>query len=199
MDTLLHDLRYAVRNLRTSPGFTSVAVLTLALGIAANTAIFSFVNSLLLRWLPVRAPDRLATVLLGTGSGPAPFSYTTFDQIRLRRDVFDGALAYNCCGEGTLTLNADNQTVDRMWVSGDFFSTLGVRAVVGRLLTPDDDTVAGGVHGPSPSSATPYGSVFSVDPSASSERPSRSNASRLPSLASHRRRFSAWRSATPLM
>ena len=91
----LQDLRLAVRALRATPIVTAVAVLSLALGIGANTAIFSLVNSLILRSLPVADPQRLV-ILSGRNSGARPaFSYATFDQIRQHGQGFDGALAYS--------------------------------------------------------------------------------------------------------
>ncbi len=136
--------------MRKSPGFAAVAILTLALGVGANTAIFSLVDGLLLRSLPVTDPQQLANVSVGldTANGPSTFSYATFDQIRKHREVSDGALAYNCCSKAGLSITGQNEIVDRMWVSGDFFSTLGVRAFIGRTITPEDDVPGGGSYGP---------------------------------------------------
>jgi putative ABC transport system permease protein len=146
----VQDLRLAARALRTSPIMAAVAVASLALGIGANTAIFSLVSSLLLRSLPVQAPERLAMVTTNRSSTSArqQFSYATFEQIRSRRDIVDSALAYtDCCGTAILDVNGDAQSADRQFVSGDFFSTLGVRAFRGRMLTPADD-VPGAPDGP---------------------------------------------------
>ena len=146
----MQDLRLAIRALRAAPIVTAVAILSLALGIGANTAIFTLVDSLLLRTLPVRDPQQLALV---TGGGIGPnnrfaFSYATLDAIRQHGQAFDGTLAYNCCGKTTLTIGGDNQIVDRMWVSGDFFRTLGISALLGRTITPEDDVPGGGPNGP---------------------------------------------------
>jgi putative ABC transport system permease protein len=143
------DCRLAVRALFTNRLVSVVAIVSLALGFGANTAIFSLVNGLLLRTLPVADPQRLA--ILSTSPAPSvrtPYSYATFDQIRQHAQSFDGALAYNCCGTSTLTIGQENQTVDRQWVSGDFFVTLGVRALLGRPITVADDVVGGGPDGP---------------------------------------------------
>src|SRR2546430_16817251 len=117
----MSDLRLALRTLRASPIVTAAAVLSLALGIGANTAIFSLVNGLLLRPLPVARPDLLVGV--STGSEPVErsnFSYATFDQIRRHADAFAGALAFsNCCGDSTVTIGAERWTVNRFFVSGD--------------------------------------------------------------------------------
>src|SRR5437870_1165488 len=136
----MQDLRLALRTLRATPIVTSVAVLSLALGIGANTAIFSLVNSLLLRSLPVADPQRLVSVSTGRAADFEPsFSYATFDQIRQHGQAFDGALAYShCCGKATLTIGGDAQPVDRVFVSGDFFGTLAVTGAAGRLLPPAD-------------------------------------------------------------
>jgi len=145
----MQDLRLALRTLRATPIVTSVAVLSLALGIGANTAIFSLVNSLLLRSLPVADPQRLVSVSTGRAADFEPsFSYATFDQIRQHGQAFDGALAYSCCDRDTLTVGGEKQPVDQFFVSGDFFGTLGMTAAAGRLLTPTDDVSGGGPNGP---------------------------------------------------
>jgi len=143
----MQDLRLAVRALYASPVVTVVVTLSLALGIGANTAIFSLVNSLLLRSLPVADPGRLA--LVSTSSPDRQqFSYATFEQIRGHREIFDSALTYtDCCGIAILNLNGGDQPADRQFVSGDFFTTLGVSAFRGRMLTPADDTL-GAPDGP---------------------------------------------------
>jgi putative ABC transport system permease protein len=145
----VQDLRLAVRALRATPVLTGVAVLSLALGIGANTAIFSLVDSLLLRTLPVADPQRLVRLLTTRDmDGRNGFSYAALDQIRKHRDAFDGAIAYsNCCGIATLTFDGVTGAVQRGFVSGDFFEVLGVSPVVGRLFTPADDVDGGGPNG----------------------------------------------------
>jgi putative ABC transport system permease protein len=145
----MQDLRLALRALRATPVVTAVAVLSLALGIGANTAIFSLVNGLVLRRLPVPDPGRLVLVSAGEGDFGRDFSYATFEQIRRHRQVFDGALAYdNCCATATMGIGGERQSVDYFFVSGDFFPTLGIRAAAGRLLEPRDDVPGGGPAGP---------------------------------------------------
>ena len=145
----MQDLRLAFRALRGTPVVTAVAVLSLALGIGANTAIFSLVNSLLLRSLPVADPQRLVEVSTGRAAGFRPsYTYATFDQIRQHGQAFDGALAYSCCDRATLTIGDETRTVESVWVSGDFFTTLGVPALLGRTFTPADDVPGGGPDGP---------------------------------------------------
>ena len=146
----MQDLRLAVRALVSTPVVTAVAMLSLALGIGANTAIFSLVNSLILRTLPVAEPQRLV-ILSGRRNGDArpAFSYATFDQIRRHGQGFDRALAFSdCCEQATLRFGGEARPVDGFFVSGDFFGTLGVSALVGRVLTPVDDVPGGGPSGP---------------------------------------------------
>jgi putative ABC transport system permease protein len=147
---MIQDLRLAVRALAATPVVTAVAVLSLALGIGANTAIFSLVDGLILRTLPVANPQRLAILSGRRNSGARPnFSYATFDQIRRYGHAFDGALAFsNSGGNGLLAIAGEPVSVDRLFVSGDFFDTLGLSPVVGRLLKPGDDVAGGGPDGP---------------------------------------------------
>ncbi len=146
------DLRLAIRTLRSTPVVTVVAVLSLALGIGANTAIFTILDSLLLRALPVQRPDRLGLLMAdmpGPG-GPTPWSNPVWEQIRDRRhDLFQTAFAFS---NRTIRFNLSSggQTVlaDGVWVSGDYFSALGVPPLLGRVLTPEDDRRGGGPNGP---------------------------------------------------
>ena len=133
VEQLGQDLRHSLRQIARNRGFTAIAVVTLALGIGANTALFSIFNSLILRPLPVRDPGSLA--LLADGS----FSYPIWDEIRRREtELFDGAFAWST---QRIDLSATGQTepVDGAYVSGRFFDVLGVTAIRGRMLTPADD------------------------------------------------------------
>jgi predicted permease len=136
----LADVRFALRSLRRTPGFSTVAVLTLALGIGANTAIFSATNAVLLRPLPVPDGDRLAYVTSGTADMFSFQSYTT-----LREDVkaFTGmaALEYGAARRDFSAAGGavETEAVRAQAVTGNFFDVLGVRAVVGRTLNSDDD------------------------------------------------------------
>jgi putative ABC transport system permease protein len=141
------DVRYALRTLRKTPAFTTVAILTLALGIGANTAIFSVVDSLLLRTLPVVEPRQLVTVTEGTTTGPAPWSYPIWEQIRDRAQLFDGAVAF-WSARFDLAQGGEVQPADGLFVSGEYFSTLGVPALLGRTFTAGDDRIGGGPDGP---------------------------------------------------
>jgi len=152
LESVWQDVRYAVRMLSKSPGFSLVAVLTLALGIGANTAIFSIVNGLLLRPLPVPEPDRLVTissdyaVRFGFTAG-AGWNYPMWDRLRQRAEAFDGALAFTA-DKFNLAQGGERQLVDGLFASGEFFTTIGVPALLGRTFAPADDVRGGGPDGP---------------------------------------------------
>ncbi|HXW54598.1 MAG TPA: ABC transporter permease [Candidatus Cybelea sp.] len=161
MQTVLQDLRFGLRLLAKSPGFTTVAVLTLALGIGANTAIFSLVDAVMLRSLPVRNPSQLV-MLEWTGhrnfingeyssfgdcgesgiSRPSGCSFPLpiFRTIRAETNAFSGVLA--CAGPAELELSGHGpaSVISGEIVSGDYFSTLGVNAFIGRTLSAEDDS-----------------------------------------------------------
>src|SRR5271156_5265816 len=142
------DLRYAVRQLRKSPGFTAVAVITLALGIGANTAVFSVMNAVLLRSLPVRDPQRLYYVQIGnhqdeppsatnTGNGNTSFSEPVFEALRQRKDVFADLIAYAPLSIAKVAVRYGDspEEAEGEEVSGNFFSGLTAQIVLGRGLT----------------------------------------------------------------
>jgi predicted permease len=136
LDSLRQDLRDAVRGLRKSPGFALVTITTLALGIGANTALFSIFNSLIMRPLPVRDPGRLA--LLTDGS----WSYPVWQEISARAsDLFDGAFAWSR-ESFDVAQGGRAVPVDGAYVSGRFFDVLGVPAFRGRMITAADDSAA---------------------------------------------------------
>ena len=146
----MDDLRLALRQLRASPVVSAVAVLSLALGIGANTAIFSLVNSLLLRPLPVVEPERLvlvSSVGASADGGVASFTYGVWEQIRQRATAFDGASAWWPERLNLAQADGESEPADVTWVSGDYFRTLGVPAVLGRTIVPDDDVQGGGRGG----------------------------------------------------
>jgi predicted permease len=147
---LFQDLRLAIRSLRATPVVTFVAVLSLGLGIGANTAIFSLVDRLVLRSLPVREPAKLALVATTAQLSYTPnYSYAVFEAVAAHTELFDGVLAVgNCCGQSTLAIGDSHEFVDRLFVSGNYFATLGVNALLGRVLTPADDELGGGPDGP---------------------------------------------------
>jgi predicted permease len=146
------DVRLAFRALRLTPIVTMVAVVSLTLGIGANTAIFSLVNSLSLRVLPVTDPQQLALVTATprqTGSaGPLlPFwTYAIWTEIQKRSNAFDGVLAWSSL-RFNLAQGGEMQPVDGLFVSGDFFRTLGVTPLLGRTFSIGDDARGGGPDG----------------------------------------------------
>ncbi len=148
VDGLTQDIRYALRALRRSPGFTAVAILSLALGIGANTAIFSLIDAVMLRALPVSHPEDLLQVTMGTQQF---FTNPVWEQVRDRQDVFSGIFAY---GRWAFNLAKSGEThnVTGQYVSGEYFGTIGVRAALGRTLTASDDR-----HGCAATAVLSYG------------------------------------------
>ncbi|HKG48701.1 MAG TPA: ABC transporter permease [Pyrinomonadaceae bacterium] len=140
MASLIKDLRFAARTLLKRPGFTAIAVLTLALGIGANTAIFSVINATLMRMPPVSDPERLVFVF--NGPAGSVFSCPDYAALRDQNNVFDGLVAW---GGITASLNSNDQTdlVAGAIVTGNFFDVLGVRAQRGRVITAEDDKTPG--------------------------------------------------------
>jgi predicted permease len=152
VETCWQDLQYSVRMLRKSPGFAAVAVLTLALGIGANTAIFSLTDQILLRELPVPHPGELV-ILRSPGpnhgrtwgdvdQGAQSFSYPMYKDLRERANVFSGLLA---CRRITVNVSGhgETQAAHADLVSGNFFETLEMQPALGRLITPSDETAPG--------------------------------------------------------
>ncbi len=144
MNALLKDIVYGLRQLRKRPGFSAVAVITLALGIGANTAIFSVVNAVLLRPLPFKDPDRLVRVWhtppAKSFPGMPTFSVSAANYVDWQREnhVFERMAIYNYHGL-TLTGVAQPQEVDACAVSSGFFETLGVPPLLGRVFSPEED------------------------------------------------------------
>src|SRR5580658_2346864 len=150
LETLAQDTRYALRTLHANPGFAATAVLSLALGIGANTAIFSILNAVMLRSLPVEDPQRLVQLGSPDSSGTSPlsvgFTNPIWEQVRDHRQAFSGTLAFS----GTrfdLAEGGESHLAEGLWVSGDYFSVLGVPAMRGRVFTADDDLHGGGHAG----------------------------------------------------
>ncbi len=149
IETIGRDLRYALRSLRKSPGFTTVALLTLALGVGANTAVFSLINGLLLRPLPVPHAEQLAVLRYVEGAadpGEYFFCAPFFRGLENRHEVFSDLFAYN--GD-TLQVKGQsgNETVRGMLVSGQFFEAMETAPLLGRYLTPQDDRPGGSPAG----------------------------------------------------
>jgi predicted permease len=143
MTTLLGDLRYALRILRRSPLFTTVAILSLALGIGANTAIFTLMDQIVLRKLPIKNPDNLVMLFQrgahnGSNMGTRMHSYPIYQDYQQKAEPLAEVL---CRREVSASLSADNQTerVDAEMVSGNFFSMLGVKPALGRVFSSEED------------------------------------------------------------
>ena len=145
LETLIQDLRYSLRMLAKRPGFTLIAVLSLGLGIGANTAIFSLVNTVMLRPLPVERPEQIVSLQNeGLLRVSTTFSYPNYKDYRDRSgEVFAGLIGYRFA-----PLSASyNGVNEKMWgyiVTGNYFEVLGVKAALGRVITPDDDRLPGG-------------------------------------------------------
>src|SRR5215475_945083 len=153
METLLKDIRYGFRSLRKRPGFAAVAIITLALGIGANTAIFTLVNAVMLKSLPVTRPEELVLFTKGDiGEGTTAgdpivgewqlYSNFAYQYQREHNSSFQDILALRS-GQSRLSVSfpgdAAAQRAQGQLVSGNYFSVLGVSAMLGRVLTPDDD------------------------------------------------------------
>jgi macrolide transport system ATP-binding/permease protein len=141
VDTLLKDMRYALRGLSRSPGFFAVAILSLALGVGVNTAMFSLVDALLLRPLPVTSPATLVDVFTSgdTGEDYATSSYADFTDVAAQNTVFSDMTAYSPM-MAPLALGDRSRVALGQIVTGNHFTLLGIQPQVGRLLAPSDDT-----------------------------------------------------------
>lgn len=154
LEHLAQDLRYALRVLRKSPTFTAIAVLTLALGFGANTAIFQLLDAVRLRSLPVPNPGELAQIEIrggnagfGVSRSNDALTYPLWEQIRSRQEGFSGVFAWSASDEVPVGQGAQTKRVRGLLVSGDTFTTLGVQPFRGRLLTAEDDRPGCGFPG----------------------------------------------------
>src|SRR5215471_13704526 len=146
MNGLLQDLRYALRQLRKSPGFTAVAVITLALGIGANTGIFTLVNAVLLKAVPIPNPEQLYLVNENDWQpSNARFAYPTFNEWRAAMPRGAELAATSAPGTFYASFGSGQpEMVTGQLVTGNYFQTLQTRSAAGRLLGEDDDgTIAG--------------------------------------------------------
>jgi predicted permease len=145
LDSLVRDFRYGVRTLAKNPAFTLIAIATLALGVGANTAMFSLLDQVVLRLLPVRDPEQVVIVRetgnhYGNSYGPNTISWPMFEDLRDNNQVFSGMF---CRFPATVTISGGDQAaqISAELVSGSYFSTLGVGAALGRTIAPDDDAL----------------------------------------------------------
>ena len=142
LESLLTDIRYAVRWLRKSPGFTLVAVASLAIGIGFNTALFAIIDAVLFKPLPVAAPDRLVDVFTSDSTGKLEFStssYPDYLDLKTQNDVFDGLVGYSPM-MAALNLEGRSRLAMGEIVTGNYFQVFGVGAALGRTILPSDDT-----------------------------------------------------------
>jgi predicted permease len=153
LEHLGQDLRYALRQMGRSPGFTAVVALSLALGIGANTAIFSLIDAIMLKTLPVRNPERL--VLLNHVGEPdsqmmavqsdngseneAPFSYPSFEEFRARHQAFSSLFGFVSLGKANINIDGQANLAEGELITGDYFSGLGVAPILGRAITDEDE------------------------------------------------------------
>src|SRR5215472_8244622 len=161
IEQLFEDVRFGARVLRKNPGFSAVAVVTLALGIGANAAIFTVINAVMLRALPVKHPEELVTVgnparvhSWGTGTPRTDvFSYPLYRELRENNQVFSSLLASSNLGSLRIAFDGGPETVSGRLVTENYFETLGVDALLGRTFTADD----GGKPGSDPVLVISYG------------------------------------------
>ncbi len=153
LQTALQDLRFALRTLRKSPGFTATAILTLALGIGANTAIFQLLDAVRLRSLPVADPASLVKIQInnelqgiGRRASETAISTALWEQIRLQREAFSGFFAWRSAPYA-IGEKDQERLAQGLWVSGEMFPLLGIVPIRGRLFTPEDDRPGCGLSG----------------------------------------------------
>src|SRR5499426_3528708 len=146
VDSTLQDLRYGLRMLWKDKGFTAVALFSLALGIGANTAIFSLVDAVLIKMLPVKNPERLVSLERGdlppSRSRPA-FSRAFFEKAGMQQELLAGVCTFASNPRVNVALNGQPEIASAQRVSGGFFAVLGVNALLGRTITEEDDKVPG--------------------------------------------------------
>ncbi len=153
VETVIQDLRYGLRQLRGNPGFTAVAVITLALGIGANTAIFSVINAVMLRMLPVRQPARLVQIgFQGKHAGESfvgeSFSYPVFKELLQYNRAFTGISAFDYWNTlharaANVGTRGTNEPIRGQMISTNFFFLLGINPILGRVFAADQDNVTG--------------------------------------------------------
>src|SRR5687767_3015267 len=146
IDTLWQDLKFAMRLLRRDKGFAVAAILSLGLGIGANTAIFQLLDAVRLRTLPVEQPEQLVEVRFRPGTSRSGsftsrrpmLTYPLFDEIRRRQNVFNGVFAWSSAAWNTAD-GGEVHRIEGLWASGDMFGVLGLKPAIGRFFTPEDD------------------------------------------------------------
>lgn len=167
LERLWQDVRYGLRMMRRSPGFTAVAVLSLALGIGANTAIFSLINTVTLRLLPVREPEQLVELLAkypGQEHWNA-FSWQAYQYMREHNNVFSGLIALNPYQHFHVRSEGhEPERVDGEYVTGNFFPVLGIKPAIGWLIGPEDGHIGAAPSAVAVVSWSYWKSKFNLDP-----------------------------------
>ena len=148
IETSITDLRYGWRMLRKSPVLTMVAILSLAIGIGANTTIFTIIDALMLKMLPVKNPSELVQFLHFFEGQRSNFSYPWYEHFRDQSHSFAGIVAVSNPNKLKLREKAETEVVECRYVSGNYFAVLGVNAFAGRVITPEDDTAKGSAAEP---------------------------------------------------
>src|SRR5499426_67054 len=146
VDSTLQDLRYGLRMLWKDKGFTVIALLSLALGIGANTAIFSIIDAALIKTLPVKNPERLVSLERGDvppGSSRDGFSRAFFEKARMQQELLAGVCAFWTGPRVNVALDGQAEVASAQRVTGGFFAALGVNALLGRTITDEDDKLPG--------------------------------------------------------
>ena len=170
----MQDVRYAFRMMRGAPGFTCVAILSLALGIGANTAIFSLINTLMLRPLPVRSPDELVQFLSQYPDPAEPpfnsYAWKYYERFRDETHVFSDLIGVSPARFHLRADSIDADAVDGEYVVGNFFTMLGVTPALGRLIGPADDAAGSGSEAVAVLSWASWAKRFHADPSVVGKR-----------------------------
>jgi predicted permease len=154
LESVMQDVRYGIRQLKQSPGFTAVAVLSLALGVGANTAMFQLIDAIRIKMLPVRAPGELASIDFTKDSQrsgwfstrSARLTWAHWDEIRKQQQAFTGVFAWSAA-RFNLAPGGEARWAEGLYVSGDFFRILGVSPMLGRTFTAEDDSASCGGAG----------------------------------------------------
>ncbi len=166
LEATLQDARYGLRQLRRNPGFTAAAVITLALGIGANTAIFSLIDTLMLRWLPVQDPAQLVELLHRYPGEPRMngFSWQSYAHFRDHNHVFSGLIGFSPSRFSVSGEGLEPEASDGEYVVGNFFPVLGVRPAAGRMIGSEDDHAGAADSAVAMVSWSLWKSRFNLDP-----------------------------------
>ncbi len=143
IETFLQDIRYGLRLLRRSPAFTAAAVVTLALGIGANTTIFTIIDAVMLKMLPVKNPSELVQLSRSYQDERSNFSYPWYEELRDRSHTSAGVFAVSNNSPSKVRIGQETENIDCQYVTGNYFAVLGVSAAIGRVIKPEDDKLSG--------------------------------------------------------